>query len=168
MRERIKKINWINVVLFFSLALNFFVAGYLASDMKMLRNLTVKKSMHHRPEVRIVDYFPAEKRRELRHLMHEQRVIIEPLKMNVFASQRKLLEMIARKEVDEGQLREALREYQNANLQLQDTLSDLLVRVVMQMDYATRQKIYQRGQRSHERRNILMEQRHKELFDDKG
>ncbi len=153
MMEKVRKINWINVVLFFSLALNFFVAGYLASDMKMLRNLTAKKVMHHRPEIRIVDYFPVEQRRELRRLMYEQREKIKPAKIDVFASQRKILEIIAMKDVDEAQLRQALEDYRSANVQFQDTVNDILVRVIMQMDYPTRQEIYQRGQRSHERRN---------------
>jgi len=153
MMDRVRKINWINVVLFFSLALNFFVAGYLASDMKMLRNLTPGKVMHHRPEVRIVDYFPVEQRRELRRLMYEQREKIKPVKRDVFAAQKKILEIIAMQEVDAGQLRQALADYRDANIQFQDTVNDMLVRMVMQMDYPTRQQIYQRGQRSHERRN---------------
>lgn len=146
------KIRWMNVILFFSLALNFFIAGYLVSDTRVFKSMHTKKVMHKRPDIRIVDYFPRAEKAEFRQRIFAHREKIRPIKMAVFENQKEIFAIISELKVDEKKLKEVFRKYQLANDQLQTDLNDIVVDMILNMDYKTRLKIIKRGQKSHQRR----------------
>lgn len=157
MAENSGKTRWINVVLFFSLALNFFIAGYLVSDTRLFRNMHAKKVFHKRPEIRIVDYFPHEERKKFKRLMFGQREKIKPAQKDIFESQKEIFKIISERQIDESKLRQAFQKYQSTNDQLQTTINDIVVEMVLKMDYQTRLSIIKRGKRAHERRKKMKE-----------
>ncbi|MBL4801709.1 MAG: periplasmic heavy metal sensor [Emcibacter sp.] len=152
---RTGKINLVNVVLFFSLALNFFIAGYLLSDTRMVKNLHDRKILHKRPEVRMVDYFPKKERRKFRHFMHKQHKEIMPFQRDVISKQKEIFQVISEKEIDEVQLRQAFKKYQGSSDLLQTAINDVVIEMVLDMDYETRLEIIHRGKRAHERRKKM-------------
>ncbi len=157
MSENPGKTRWINVVLFFSLALNFFIAGYLVSDTKIFKNIHVKKVYYKRPEIRIVDYFPKNQRKEFRRLMVEKRIKLMPVQRGIFESQKDFFKVISEKQVDETRLRKTFQKYQNSNDQLHTTINDIVVELVLKMDHKTRLSIIKRGKKAHERRKKITE-----------
>ncbi len=157
MIEHAGKNRWINVVLFFSLALNFFIAGYLVSDIRVFKGMHVKKIIHKRPEIRIVDYFPRAERKKFRQMMSEQREKIKPVKRGVFESQKEIFIVLSERDIDELKLRQAFQKYQNNNDHLQTTLNNIMVDMIMKMDHQTRLRIIERGKRAHENRKKMRE-----------
>lgn len=157
MVDNVGKIKWINVVLFFSLAVNFFIAGYLVSDSKAFKKTHIKKIIQKRPEIRIVDYFPRKEKKEFRRLMFEQREKLIPVQSGVFHSQKEILEAISEIQVDEAKLRQAFQKHQNTNSSLQTTVNDIVVKMLMEMDYQTRLSIIERGKKAHQHRKIMRE-----------
>jgi uncharacterized membrane protein len=157
MAEKSKKANWVNVILFFSLALNFFVVGYLVSDTRIFRNLHDRKIFHKKPDVRIVDFFPRSEKKKFRKFMLQQHEKLMPVQREVSKSQREIFMAISKKEVDEVELRQAFEKYQSSNDHLQNTINDMVVEMVMEMDYGTRRKIIMRGKKAHERWKIMRE-----------
>ncbi|MCK5423790.1 MAG: periplasmic heavy metal sensor [Emcibacter sp.] len=157
MAENSGKTRWINVVLFFSLALNFFIAGYLVSDTKVFKEMHVKKIMHKRPEIRIVDYFPKKERKEFKRRMFEQRKKIIPVQRGVFLSQKDIFKAISEKMVDEEKLRQAFQKHQSTDNLLQTTVNDIVVKMLMEMDYKTRLSIIKRGKKAHIHRKKMRE-----------
>ncbi len=155
MAEKIKSINWINIFLFFSLALNFFVAGYMVSDNQINKSAKVKQIIHKRPEFRIVDYFPNEERRKFRNLMKENRNILIESNRHILESQRAIFKIIAEPEMDENLLRKSFENYLQSNDQLQTQLNDIVVNMLLEMDYKTRLEIIERGRNAHERRKAI-------------
>lgn len=146
------KIRWLNVILFFSLALNFFIAGYLVSDTKVFNSLHSKRVMHKRPEIRVVDYFPQAEKREFRQRIIAHREKIKPIKKAIFKSQKEIFDIISERKINEQKLRGVFRKYQLANDQLQTDLNDIVVDMILNMDYKTRLKIIKRGKKAHQRR----------------
>lgn len=147
-----EKIRWINVVLFFSLALNFFIAGYLVSDTRVFKGLHVKKNIHKRPNVRIVDYFPHKEKRAFRKLMFNQHEKIMPIQRKIMLSQKEFFKVISEEQVDGEKLKETFKDYQSANDQLQTSINDIVVEMVLMMDQQTRLDIIERGKKAHEHR----------------
>ncbi|WP_339864432.1 periplasmic heavy metal sensor [Paremcibacter congregatus] len=152
MTDMLKKIRWLNVVLFFSLALNFFVAGYLASDTKVLHRFHKHKSEHKRPELMMVDYFPKTQRREIKAYMALNRDKFKASKRALFKNQKEILNLIGAETLDEAALRRAFQEQQAGYNQFQTELNEVLIRVIMGMDVEARKKTLERGKRAHERR----------------
>ncbi len=163
MTEQLKKNKWVNVVLFFSLALNFFIAGYLVSDTKILSPLHKKKMTHKRPEVRIVDYFPKAKKQEFRQLIFEKREKLKPVKRNIFENQREILSILSAREVDEQQLRQVFRKYQENNEQLQSAINEIVIKMLMEMDYDSRRHTLRKGKKAFNHRK-KMEEKWREHF----
>lgn len=157
MTEQLKKNKWVNVVLFFSLALNFFIAGYLVSDTKMLSPLHKNKMIHKRPEVRIVDYFPKAKKQEFRQLMMEKREKLKSVKRNIFGNQREILSILSAREVDEQQLRQVFRKYQDNNEQLQTAINEIVIKMLMEMDYESRRHTLRKGKKAFNHRKKMEE-----------
>ncbi|VAV88168.1 hypothetical protein MNBD_ALPHA02-1689 [hydrothermal vent metagenome] len=157
MAEKSKKANWVNVVLFFSLALNFFVVGYLVSDTRMFRNLHDRKIFHKRPDVRIVDFFPRSEKKKFRKFMRQQHEKLMPVQRDLSKSQREIFKAISKREVDEAELRQAFEKYQVSNDRLQNTINEMVIEMVMDMDYDTRRKIIMRGEKAHERWKMMRE-----------
>ena len=152
MIETLGKIRWLNVFLFFSLALNFFIAGYLVSDTRVFKSMHSKKIMHKRPEIRMVDYFPRAEKREFRQQIFAHRENIRPIKKVIFKNQKEIFTIISEPQVDEQKLKDAFEKYQLANDQLQTGLNDIVVDMILQMEYKTRLKIIKRGKKAHQRR----------------
>lgn len=163
--EKIKKSNWVNIILFFSLALNFFVAGYVVSDAKIFRNMHKMKMHMKRPEIRIVDFFPREQKREFHVMLRRQHEEIKPVQQEIFKKQQAILALIAASEIDEAQLKEAFAQYQQANVHLQNIFNEKLVKYITAMDYDTRQRILERGRKAHEKRMQMKGQMHKLMTD---
>lgn len=157
MGEKSKKANWINVILFFSLALNFFVVGYLVSDTRIFRNLHDRKIFHKKPDVRIVDFFPRSEKKKFRKFMLQQHEKLMPIQSDVSKSQREIFVAISKREVDEVELRQAFEIYQVSSDRLQNTINEMVIEMVMGMDYDTRRKIIKRGKKAHERWKIMRE-----------
>ena len=155
MAEQSGKTRWLNVVLFFSLALNFFIAGYLVSDTRVFKDIHIKKIIHKRPEIRIVDYFPRAERKQFRQLMFEQSEKIKPVKRGIFESQKEIFIVISEKDIDEVKLRQAFQKYQSNNDHLQTTINGIMVEMILKMDYQTRLSIIKRGKRAHEHRKKM-------------
>lgn len=155
MREFSGTIRWGSIVLFFSLALNFFVAGYLVSDNGIFSNRPDSKIIRKRPEIRIVDYFPRKERQKFHRLMGEQRQKLLPVERRIFASQKEFFKVISAQQVDEGKLRQVIGKYQNSSSQLQTVVNEMVIKIVLEMNYDTRRAIIARGKRAHERREIF-------------
>jgi len=151
MGEKSKKANWINVILFFSLALNFFVVGYLVSDTRIFRNLHDRKIFHKKPDVRIVDFFPRSEKKKFRTFMLQQHEKLMPIQRNVSKSQRCIFVAISKRKLDETELRQAFEKYQTSNDSLQVAINDMVIEMIMEMDYDTRRKIIIRGKKAHEK-----------------
>lgn len=150
MADVLKKIKWINVILFFSLALNFFIAGYVASDSKIFHSDHRDRMSHKRPEIMLVDYFPKEERRKIRRLMAKKSDDLKLSKKTVLKSQKEILALIGAAEVDEAALRNAFRQHQVSNDNFHSMVNDILVQVIMEMDYETRLVVIKRGRKAHD------------------
>lgn len=152
MTEKIAGIKWVNIVLFFSLALNFFIAGYVVSDIQPVRDIRGKKVSYKRPDVRIVDYFPKAEREHYRHSMYEQRDKIMPIQREIFEKQKNILTIITNPTIDEQKLRDAFRKYQATNNGLQNLYHEKVIDMLLAMDVETRNEILQRSKKAHEHR----------------
>ncbi|MBL4612225.1 MAG: periplasmic heavy metal sensor [Emcibacter sp.] len=166
--EKISKIKWLNVVLFFSLALNFFIAGYLMSDTRIFKKLHDKKIYYKRPEIRIVDYFPREEKRNFRHTMYKQHKKFMPVQKDIFENQKDIFKAIAKSKVDETELRQAFTKYQTNNDILQTAINDVVIEMVLEMDHKTRQTIIKRGERAHKKRKVKRERWLNKRMNDRG
>lgn len=152
MAENSGKLRWMNVILFFSLALNFFTAGYLVSDLKVIKEIHTKKAVYKRPEIRIVDYFSRQERKKFRKLMYAQRAEIMPVNKDTFKSQKEIFKAISEKQINELRLRQAFRKYQNTNDNLHTAINDIVIKMVLEMDYQARRDIVERGKMAHAQR----------------
>ncbi|PCI47939.1 MAG: hypothetical protein COB49_06550 [Alphaproteobacteria bacterium] len=157
MAENSGKMKWINVVLFLSLALNFFIAGYGLSDIRVFKNMYVKKVFHKRPEIRIVDYFPRAEKRLFRRRIYDQHEKLKPDEIDIFEGQKEIFRVISEKEVNEMDLRQAFRKYQITNDQLQTIFNDIVVTIILEMDHKTRMTIIKRGKKAHLHRQKMRE-----------
>jgi len=159
MTDRIGKIKWGNVVLFFSLALNFFIAGYLVSDSGIFQPMHEGKIIHKRPEIRIVDYFPQQERQKFHRMMRKHHKELMPIQRRIFESQKEFFKVIAEQQVDEEKLRQVFRKYQDASGQLQVVANDMIIKMMLDMDYNTRLAVIRRGEKAHQRREMLRKER---------
>ncbi|MCF8474941.1 MAG: periplasmic heavy metal sensor [Emcibacter sp.] len=156
MTETFKQIKWMNVVLFFSLAVNFFVAGYLVSNTTMLKNLHHRAmSPGPRPEIRILDYFPDAEKEKFHHMLSKNRELLRPLKRNIFEQQKVILSILSAENIDEAKLRQAFDDYEKTEKQLQLSMNEIVLTMVLDMDYDTRRQMVERGVKAHEHRKTM-------------
>lgn len=162
-----KKIKWLNVILFFSLALNFVIGGYVAgiyaSDTKILKQLHKYDRKYKRPDISIVDYFPAEEKKKFRKRIYRESEKFVTVKNNIIQSQKEILSVIAARDVDEQKLRQLFLEYQDIKSDLQTTINNVIIEMVMAMDFETRRHILQRGKLALQKREKIRHSRPKEL-----
>lgn len=151
-----KNIKGLNVILFFSLALNFiiggYVAGYYVSDTKIMKKLHKMEGRYKRPDISIVDYFPQEEKKKFRKRIYRESEKFVTVKKNIYSSQKEILSIIADKEVDEEKLRRFFAKYQGTKSDLQSTINNVIIEMVMKMDFETRRHILLRGEKALERR----------------
>lgn len=161
MTEKFKNTNWINVILFFSLALNFFIAGYMVSDDQVSKTSKPNKTIHKRPDVRIIDYFPYGEKRKFRNLMKQNRDVLSERNRHVLENQKAIFEIISKAEMDEKNLRKSFGSYQKSNGYLQESINDIVVNMLLEMDYKTRLDIIKRGHEAHERHKVIRQEWHR-------
>ena len=165
MGDMIKNIKWTNVILALSVALNFFIAGYFVANGDMFKSLHKKNTHQKRPEIRLVDYLPLKEKREFRRTMINNRQTIAPVQREIFLTQKKILALLNQETIDETQLRQAFKNYQAKNEDLQSTLNEMVIERILKMNFEARHHMFKRGQKAHDRRKLINSKRLKKAED---
>jgi len=155
MTEKRKTINVTNVILFFSLALNFFVAGYFISDRRVSHFMQMERPPHKKTGMRIVDFFPPGQRQKFHGLMRENRDILMPIDRQIFDRQKEIFQTLAEKNINEDRLRQAFITYQDSNNNMQGDINNIVIKMLLDMDYKARISIIRRGQKAHEKQLMM-------------
>ncbi len=83
--------------------------------------------------------------------MLQQHEKLMPIQRDITRSQREIFVAISKRKLDEAELREAFEKYQTSNDSLQVAINDMVIEMIMEMDYGTRRKIIMRGKKAQEK-----------------
>lgn len=144
------KMNWISVVMLLSLALNFFVIGFLyaghqAKEMRMTR-LSFDNSIS-----RIVEPFPRSGKHEFYVTMKSKRSELIPIFRDIMAQRAAIMNIIAEDQFNPAKFRTAMDDYHNKYHLLIGESQEVMVKVIGGLSIEERQEIVKRFKNPPER-----------------
>ncbi|WP_417459444.1 periplasmic heavy metal sensor [Kordiimonas sp.] len=145
------KVKWIHGVLAVSVAANLFVGGYLLGK-ELAPERHHKGKSHYSKDIfsmrKLAGYLPDEKREELRALMSDHRKGLRENFRAVRDIEERVRAILMAETVDKDALKSALDELEAKTRSLHGPLRGILLDIVADLDFETRQKlgqdIYQR------------------------
>lgn len=137
-------------ILLVSLALNLFFAGFLVARMGF--DHKGKKRSHFGPDRsvgRLVEYFPRKERRQFFHTLREKHDEFKPVMDRLTDSRRAVITSLVADSLDEKKLRSEMEKYRLATTELQRSVQDTLLNMMLQMDMETRRKVLKKLEKAH-------------------
>jgi uncharacterized membrane protein len=143
MRNLSLKINWISVVMLLSLALNFFVIGFLyaghkAKEMRMTR-LSFDNSIS-----KIVEPFPRSGKREYYVTMKSKRSELIPIYRDIMTQRAAIINIMAEDQFDPVKFRTAMDNYLSKYRLMIGESQEVMIKVASGLSLEERQSILER------------------------
>jgi uncharacterized membrane protein len=143
MRNLSLKINWISVVMLLSLALNFFVIGFLyaghkAKEMRMTR-LSFDNSIS-----KIVEPFPRSGKREFYVTMKSKRSELIPIYRDIMTQRAAIINIMAEDQFDPVKFRTAMDNYLSKYRLMIGESQEVMIKVASGLSLEERQSILER------------------------
>lgn len=143
MRNLSLKINWISVVMLLSLALNFFVIGFLyaghkAKEMRMTR-LSFDNSIS-----KIVEPFPRSGKREFYVTMKSKRSELIPIYRDIMTQRAAIINIMAEDQFDPVKFRTAMDNYLSKYRLMIGESQEVMTKVASGLSLEERQSILER------------------------
>jgi uncharacterized membrane protein len=143
MRNLSLKINWISVVMLLSLALNFFVIGFLyaghkAKEMRMTR-LSFDNSIS-----KIVEPFPRSGKREFYVTMKSKRSELIPIYRDIMTQRAAIINIMAEDQFDPVKFRTAMDNYLSKYRLMIGESQEVMIKVASGLSFEERQSILER------------------------
>ena len=143
MRNLSLKMNWISVMMLSSLALNFFVIGFLyaghkAKEMRMTR-LSFDNSIS-----KIVEPFPRRGKREFYVTMKSKRSELIPIYRDIMAQRAAIINIMAEDQFNPVKFRAAMDDYHSKYRLMIGESQEVMIKVVGGLSIEERQAIVER------------------------
>jgi len=143
MRNLSLKISWISVVMLLSLALNFFVIGFLyaghkAKEMRMTR-LSFDNSIS-----KIVEPFPRSGKREFYVTMKSKRSELIPIYRDIMTQRAAIINIMAEDQFDPVKFRTAMDNYLSKYRLMIGESQEVMIKVASGLSFEERQSILER------------------------
>lgn len=137
------KMNWMSIVMLLSLALNFFVIGFLyaghkAKEIRMTR-LSFDNSIS-----KLVEPLPRVGKHNFYVTMRSKRTELIPVYRNIMAQRAAIMGIIAEEQLDADKLRTAMQDYHAIYHNMIDPSQEVLINIISNYDLTERQAILER------------------------
>ncbi|WP_417317319.1 periplasmic heavy metal sensor [Emcibacter sp.] len=150
--KKILSTKWVHILLFLSIIINVFMAGFIVSRATMGPDRLEKRSHGMSSLASLTRYLPREQRREFFHGLWDQRGQFRVIKRELADINRDLIELLKAEEIDRDKLGEMLLREREIHQQMISRFQDSLVEGILKMPPTERKALLEEAQRNFEER----------------
>lgn len=143
MRNLSLKINWLSIVMLVSLAVNFFVIGFLFAQHKA-KEIRMTRLSFDKQISKLVEPFPRKGKHDFYITMRSKRDELIPIYQNIMQQRSTIMTIIAEEQFDPEKLRTAMQDYHEIYHRMVIPSQDVMVKIISDFSLEERQAILER------------------------